>query len=384
MSDEGTSGDRWPPLRGGRGKRRHHRVRRHHRLGPGFDWGPTVATSGDAPSLGMPEPRTSRSAIVSGSLSLGAHALIVGSLLLSAWLASDVVEELIPVQIIHEAPTPVPRRVVVPRREVAHTRVRTAAPRPTPVARPVAARAVQQANIRPTAAPRMITQRHVTSTLVVAQRSLASPNASAVKVAQGPVGTIDVSDLTAPDLDLSRPRTIAPAAPIDVSAPQAFREYSATANVEYSEVAAGTATDMDAPPAHTDFSLDAELLGSAQGDGASDGTGAAGIAASCIQRESVVHYYKQYVEKRTRAEWRYFELPEGIDADARVSLHFVLDESGAASSVTVVDAPSPALGESCKQALVAASPFPSMDGDVRCLAGRKLSGTFTIPVKGAD
>jgi hypothetical protein len=336
----------------------------------------------------MPEPRTSRSAIVSGSLSLGAHALIVGSLLLSAWLAPDVVEELIPVQIIHEAPTPVPRRVVVPRREVAHTRVRTAAPRPTPVARPqarpVAARAVQQANIRTTAAPRVITQRHVTSTLVVAQRSLASPNASAVKVAQGPVGTIDVSDLTAPDLDLSGPRTIAPAAPIDVSAPQAFREYSATANVEYSEVAAGTATDMDAPPAHADFSLDVELVGSAQGDGASDETGAAGIAASCIQRESVVHYYKQYIEKRTRAEWRHFELPEGIDADARVSLHFVLDESGSASSVSVVEAPSPALGEFCKQALVAASPFPSMDGDVRCLAGRKLSGTFTIPVKGAD
>ena len=51
--------------------------------------------------------------------------------------------------------------------------------------------------------------------------------------------------------------------------------------------------------------------------------------------------------------------------------------------VSVVDAPSTALGESCKQALLAASPFPAMAEDVRCLAGRKLSGTFTIPVEGA-
>jgi hypothetical protein len=248
---------------------------------------------------------------------------------------------------------------------------------------PIAARAVQAANISATAAPRQITQRQVTSQRVVAQRTLSSPNASAVKVARVPVGAIAASDLTAPSLDLSGPRTIAPAAAVDVTAPQAFREYTNTANVQYSDAATVTAANIDVPLADTGFAIDAELADGAQIYGSPDGTGEAGTAAPCMQRDSVVRYYKQYVEKRTRAEWRHYELPDGIEADARVVLHFVLDESGSASLVSVVDAPSLALGESCKQALIAASPFPSMDGDVRCLAGRKLSGTFTIPLERA-
>ncbi|MEE2664031.1 MAG: hypothetical protein VX681_07930 [Myxococcota bacterium] len=385
MSGEGTSRDGWPRSRSELGRRRRHRARRHHRLGPGFASAPTLSPAGDAPSLGFPEPVTSRAAILSGSFSLGAHGLIVGLLVLSARLAPDVAEHLIPVQIIHEAPTPPPRRVVVPRRAVARTRVRSVAPRPTPVARPpvrpVAPRAVQPANINATAAPTEITQRQVTSQRVVAQRTLSSPGASALKVAKVPVGNVAARDLTAPTLDLSGPRTIAPAEDVDVTAPQVFREYTETANIQYTDAATVTAADIDVPFADTGFALDAELVDGARSYGTPDGTGTAGIAAPCMQRESVVRYYKDHVEKRTRAEWRHFELPEGIEADARVVLHFVLDESGSASAVEVVDAPSRALGESCKQALVAAAPFPSMEADVRCLAGRKLSGTFTVPVE---
>lgn len=387
MSGESKSGDSWPRSRGAPGHRRRHRVRRHHRLGPGFAAAPALSPAGEGPSLGFPEPITSRAALLSGSFSLGAHGLIVGLLVLSARLAPEVAEQLIPVQIIHEAPTPPPRRVVVPRRAVAPTRVRSVAPRPTPVARPavrpVAPRAVQPANIAATAAPTEITQRQVTSQRVLAKRTLAAPGASTLTVAQVPTGEVTTRDLTAPTLDLSGPRTIAPAEDIDVTAPQVFREYTETANIRYADAATVTAGAFAVPAAETGFALDAEVVEGARSYGIPDGTGSAGVSAPCMQRESVVRYYKHYVEKRTRAEWRHFELPEGIEANARVVLHFVLDESGSASAVTVVDAPSQALGESCKQALIAAAPFPSMEADIHCLAGRKLSGTFTVPVERA-
>jgi hypothetical protein len=313
----------------------------------------------------------------------------VGFLALSAWLAPDVVEEIIPVQIIRETPEPpppAPRRVVVPRRTVARAAVPAAAPRATPVARPavqpVAARTVQQAAIRPAAAPTRIAQRQVTAQRVNAQRTLASPHASAVQVAQAPVATIAAGDLTAPVVDLGGPREIAPAAAVDVTAPRAFSSYADTANVEYSDAATVTAAAVDVPLAETGFAIDAELAEGAATDGVAGGTGTAASGTPCTARDSVKQYYLD-VRNRTLAAWENFGPPEEIAADATVVLTFALDESGTASSVSVVDAPNEPFGESCRQALIAASPFPSMAEDVRCLAGRKLRATFAVPVEGA-
>jgi hypothetical protein len=390
-----TSTDGWlrPRSAGDRQQRQgRHRRRRHYRLGQAFSapaGKPALATGADAPSLGMREPELSRSAVVSGSLSLGAHLLIVAFLALAAWLAPDMVDEIIPVQIIREAPEPpppAPRRVVVPRRAVARTRVPTTVPRPTPVARPavqpVAARAVQQANIRPTAAPTQIAQRQVTAQRVTAQRTLASSHASAIKVAQVPVAAVGATDLTAPAVDLSGPRAIAPAAAVDVTAPQAFGEYDETANVEYSDAATVTASAVDVPAAGSGFTLDAELVEGARTFGTPGGAGEGVTGTPCTKRGAVQQYYRE-LQDRTLGAWRNFELPDDIAANSKVVLKFAIDESGTASSVSVVDAPSKRLGESCKQALIAASPFPSMSQEVRCLAGRKLNATFTIPVKGA-
>lgn len=384
MRSERTSTQAWLRPRGHRELRR---PRRHLRLGPGFAGGPLPSlASGPSPSLGIPEPDTRLSAIISGSLSLGAHLLIVAFLALSAWLAPDVVEELIPVQIIHDAPeaAPPPRRVVIPRRAIARTRVATSIPRPTPVARPavqpVATRAVQQANIRATAAPTQLTQRQVTSQRVVAQRTLSSP--TSLSVARVPLATVAATDLSAPAIDVTGPREVALGAAIDVTAPQAFADYTTSGDTQYTAAAAVTASGVAVPVGDTGFAIDAELVDGASLYGTPGGTGTAVPGTPCTGRISVKRYYGK-VRERTLAEWSNFELPDGIDDDARVVLHFVLDESGSASSVSVVDAPSEALGDSCKQALLAAAPFASMDEDVRCLAGTKLRGTFTIPVERA-
>ena len=146
--------------------------------------------------------------------------------------------------------------------------------------------------------------------------------------------------------------------------------------------AAVTASNVAVPLGESGFEIDAELAEGAFGYNTPNGTGTAAVETPCTRRESVQRYYGE-VRERTLAEWRNFELPDGISADARVVLHFVLDESGSASTVSVLSAPSQALGDSCKQALLAAAPFASMNEDVRCLAGTKLRGTFTIPVVGA-
>ena len=57
-----------------------------------------------APHLGMPEPQSARSALVSGSLSLLAHGVLLGALVIFAWLNPDIVEKVIPVTIVKEAP----------------------------------------------------------------------------------------------------------------------------------------------------------------------------------------------------------------------------------------------------------------------------------------
>lgn len=374
-----------------RPRRQRRRQRRHFRLGPAFAAGaPGTGASQTRPTFSIREPAPGRNALISGSLSVLAHGSILGFLALSAWLAPEVVEKIIPVRIIREAPEPPPppvaRRVVVPRRALARTRVPTSVPRPRtvprPEPRPVTARAVKPESIQATAAPTPLAQRRVTSQRVLAQRPLATPNRVAVDRVVAP--TIVATDLQAPAVEITGPREVTPGAALEVTAPDAFRNYSESTEVDYTTAVTAPTAASEVPTAETGFVIDAELEEGAKTWGKTGGTGNAAFGAPCMQRASVVRYYKEYVEQRTRAEWRQSALPTSIDADARVVLHFVLDETGSASAVSVVSAPTTALGASCKQALISAAPFPSMDEDVRCLAGRKLSGTFTIPVRGAS
>jgi len=73
-----------------------------------------------------------------------------------------------------------------------------------------------------------------------------------------------------------------------------------------------------------------------------------------------------------------WQVPEGVPEGTTVALRFVLDSSGAATQIEFVGDTTPALGNSAIAALRAASPFATMDDNVRCLAGKKLSGKFSV------
>ena len=74
-----------------------------------------------------------------------------------------------------------------------------------------------------------------------------------------------------------------------------------------------------------------------------------------------------------------WQVPEGIPANLKTVLRFQLDQAGSARKVEVVTSDDPRLGRSAQQAPQAASPFPPMDDNNRCLAGRSLTGTFRNP-----
>jgi TonB family protein len=92
-----------------------------------------------------------------------------------------------------------------------------------------------------------------------------------------------------------------------------------------------------------------------------------------------VRSYLSGVKDRTLARW---VLPPGVDPDKQVTLRFRLDSAGSASNVSVVRTEDNALGASAVDALRAASPFPPMSEDVRCLTQVPIVGTFSNPVAG--
>jgi TonB family protein len=123
----------------------------------------------------------------------------------------------------------------------------------------------------------------------------------------------------------------------------------------------------------------------AVGDGflrGSDGGSPSGASivskTACMQRPEVRSYLSS-VKDRTLARW---VLPPGVDPDKEVTLRFRLDSAGSASNVSVVRTEDNALGASAVDALRAASPFPPMTDEVRCLTQVPIVGTFSNPVAG--
>ena len=101
----------------GRRRRRRPGHRAHHTLRLGvatFDVAATPAY--EAPHLLLAEPDSGRDTFITGTLSALLHAGVIALLILFAWLAPDVIEQVIPVQILHdkpgsnEEPAPAPKK----------------------------------------------------------------------------------------------------------------------------------------------------------------------------------------------------------------------------------------------------------------------------------
>jgi len=383
-------------------------ARRGHRrtvFGPAFAGDAVALSASEAPplSLALREVASPARAIASGSLSLAIHAAALAALVFAAWTAPEVVEEIIPVRIIKDArpvPEPAPaRRIVAPRRSLAQPARRVATtPQRAPVApaaaqvtapRPLTTATIEATAPTPVAAP--IANTPSIAPQATAQRTLVATSPQAVAVARFEAPNVVRGDVTAPVVDASGPRALTATAPVAVEAPRGFGDTSAPGGADYRPqasvdgIAGGDATAGEASGVAIDAGTSDALHGTSvaahttDGGGGSGGIGTAAGGIPCNERESV-HRYMSEIETRVKGEWKRFELPPDLPPNAKVVLAFAIDESGTARDIEVRSAPTEALGESCRRALVAASPFPALEGNQRCLAGRRRIATFTVPV----
>jgi hypothetical protein len=109
-----------------------------------------------------------------------------------------------------------------------------------------------------------------------------------------------------------------------------------------------------------------------------EGTVLGGDASDCDERPEV-RAYREQVRQRTLARW---VAPPSVTRGAKATLSWKLDPSGSATAVQLVNASTNEIGSSVVDALRAASPFPPMSDRVRCLANRRLTGTFLLTPEG--
>jgi len=109
--------------------------------------------------------------------------------------------------------------------------------------------------------------------------------------------------------------------------------------------------------------------------GTGEGTTLGGDTSDCDARPEV-KAYQAIVESRTKARW--VAPPDAPGGVVKATLRWQLDVGGSVASVKLVSAKDPKVGASVVDALRSASPFPPMNDRVRCLAGRAITGIFTL------
>ncbi len=376
----------------GRGRHARRRIRRPA-FGPAFAApGNAPLLAGDLPSLTLPEPESARDALVSTGLSVAAHAAVIGAIALSAWLAPELIDDVIPVVIIREAPgsdlepAPVAPKVLAPRRSVmARPTTPTVVPRAAiaplqAMAAIVPTQTVAMARIDPAAAPAQVVQQQVASQVVSAFQTAVVISPTAVSVLSMSPVTIATAPIAAPTMAAAGPRVIAPTAAAPVNTPETFAAFREPAPADYSATSALPASE---PTAATGFDLQADFAVDTIGSGG--GTGGTGISmgtARCLE-SAYVQRYQFHLRDRVVARWRQDQSIDEVPAGSRVVLRFVLDASGAATQVEVIEASGNLIGNSARRAMRDASPFAAMGDDTRCLAGKRLRATFTLPDAGS-
>ena len=334
---------------------------------------PLAAGAGMAPQLVMAEPDDPRSAIIAGSLTTVLHASGIGMLVLLAWLAPPIAE-IIEVKIIRELPgadeEPAPaRKLLKPRRQqelqAARQIITQAVVQPRVLH--LTAEQLKMARLNKAKAPQQVQRRQVVSTRTRA-RSI-DYRVLPTYIDPSQLDNVVVTDLEVPIYDYQAPREI------QAVAPEELAKLPEVADVRYESAAPFEIVsdrDLDADMEVYDFDTDVGVYAGGEGTG---GTGTALGVVRCFESAFVLRYIDN-VEARTKKRWR---VPEETPDEAKVVLLFTLDSSGAATKIAFRGDVDPALGNSAVGAMRAASPFPPMDDNVRCLAGKKLRGTFSNP-----
>ncbi len=329
------------------------------------------------------EPDHGKSTLATGGISALLHLGVLGLLALLTAMQPEIIERIIPVQLLRERPPEPPKPPAPARRALAERRKLDFAPamqavQPQIVNRRVIAAAapaidaelLQMDAVNSAAAPTQISRAAIDIDRVSAVSTIKGFRASKVEAneqsgpvvrgpvrAEGPVGPsvgprkvigTDASSIGTGELGIS----------------------------QGSSVRDGVLTSRDvvgSPTGAVLVSVDTAVgEGNLHGPG---GTGSGllpeGAAKDCLGRAEVKAYMDQ-VYSRVYSRW---SLPHGI-ADVRVTLRFAIDVAGSASSIQFVSGDN-ALGASAIDAMRTASPFPPMPDPARCLSRRNLLATFT-------
>jgi hypothetical protein len=337
------------------------------------------------PGTPMPEPAGARERLVSS----GASVLLHGALLLALWLVAHAAKEQIEEKLIEVTRVTETREEPAARpRAIAESMARSLAPAPMAVAPQIVnptviqpripnvqAAPVQIAELQPVQAPRDITAPALPE--VPQARAMPSPialptNAPRVVDTSGAPQLSGPVDLRAPAGTLSGPRKVA-------NTGDTVGVGEATALGTGSSVQDGIASDRDVLGGKTGERAAVNVAVGANGGRGTggSGTGVGGISQEdCIARKEV-QAYMAHVRERMFSRWR--SAPTGLpDGTFRVQLSFRLDPSGSASDVRLASADNNAVGASAVEAMRAASPFEQMSDAARCLAGDRLTATFTL------
>ena len=338
------------------------------------------------PGFSGPDEEGQRRRLVTAFLAALLHFGALGFLLLMAYLAPDLTEKLIPVQLLKEEPqkqAAAPKALAERRPLPFSPQIQAIAPQivnphiiaeASPV---IQAEALQMDAVNTTAAPVQIAS---ASSVVVERVSAVNSFAHATAAA------VDVSGVAAPVVR-GPVRINAPVGPSvgprKVVAATVARTVGTALQIgsgNGSSVAEGVISNRDvvgSPDGMVVVSVDTAI-----GDGLLRGTGGDGqsvVSQSACMGRAEVNTYLAGVRNRMLDRWI---LPPGLSSNQKVTLRFRIDAAGSSSNISVVRTDDNALGASAVDALRSASPFPPMPDRARCLTRVPIVGTFSNPVAG--
>jgi TonB family protein len=359
---------------------RSERKRVRHRVSAAFLQAATAG--GVAPDFPMDfrDPDEGKSKLATGVISAAIHLGIIALLFLFASMNSKIVDEIIPVMLLHEeAPKPPApaRRALAERRKLDFAPAMQAV-QPQIVNKRVIAEAapainaemLQMDSLNAAAAPTQVKRSAIDVDRVSAIGAVGGYQASKVEINQaaGPAvrGPIDAVGPAGPSVG---PRKVAG------TDGNTFGTGSLAIN-RGSSVRDGVLTSRDVVGSPTGAVL--VSVDTAVGDGNLSGPGGTGTGlladetgTDCAKRPEV-QAYLDVLYQRIYSRWT---LPYGIE-NKRVTLRFAIDVAGSTSSIQILKGDN-AIGASAVDAMRASSPFPPMPDRVRCLANRDVTATFS-------
>lgn len=377
-----------------------------------------LVPGGPVPSTRFPgfadaESDGTRRRVVSGSLAVLLHGAVVAGLVTWAWMNPQVIEDVIPVQLLkEEAPKPKPP----PPPPVAKVEPKPAPPAPTPAPPKEKPAPVPKEN--PAPAPKALAERRtptfapqaqavapqvVNPSVVakaapvidakklegvgaqVAPREIAHPTSVASvsplpSIAPAQASKIDLGNASAPALrgptDAAAPagRSVGPRQV--VTSGNTVGTGTEVTNLGGSSVREGIVTGRDvvgSPTGPALASINTRVgEGNLRGDGGS-GAGQGGGGSGGCDDGAWKSYVDDQVKPRIYDRW---VLPDGVANNAPVTIQFTLDAAGSLLSANVVSSADSRLESSALQAMRSASPFPPLPTTAKCMAGKRVTGTF--------